>query len=84
MSGIELTRFFMWCTIINGGMLVLWTGAMLCCPNLIYRVHSRWFPMSRETFSAVFYGMLGIFKIFFLIFNFAPWMALLIIRSGLS
>ena len=74
-----LTSFFMWCTIINGGLLVLWTIIYLLAPNLVYRTQSKWFPLPRETFNVVFYSFLGLFKVFFLIFNVVPYVALLIV-----
>jgi hypothetical protein len=74
-----LTSFFMWCTIINGALLVLWTVMCILVPDLVYSLQSKWFPMSRETFNVAIYGFLGLFKIFFLIFNAVPYAALLII-----
>ncbi|HIO92306.1 MAG TPA: hypothetical protein EYG68_05595 [Leucothrix mucor] len=72
-----LTLFFMWCTIINGGILTLWSIFFMFSPDLIYRLQSRWFPVPRETFSAIFYLLIGLFKIFFLTFNLVPYLALL-------
>lgn len=75
-----LTKFFMWCTIINGGLLGLWTVALMIAPSLVYRTQRKWFPLPQEkTFSVVMYGFLGIFKILFLIFNVVPYLALLIV-----
>jgi hypothetical protein len=74
-----LTNFFMWCTIINGGLLLLWTGISLLAPDLVYRTQNRWFPMPRETFTVVFYSFLGLFEIVFLVFNLVPYVALLIV-----
>jgi hypothetical protein len=74
-----LTTFFMWCTIINGGILILWTAFSVLAPDLVYRTQSKWFPIPRETFNVVFYGFLGLFKIFLLVFNVVPYVALLII-----
>jgi hypothetical protein len=74
-----LTTFFMWCTIINGGLLLLWTAFCLFAPDLVYRMQSKWFPISRETFNVVIYSFLGLFKIAFLVFNVVPYVALLII-----
>lgn len=74
-----LTTFFMWCTVINGGLLLLWTGFLLMTPDLVYRLQSKWFPMSRETYNVVIYSFVGLFKIFFLFFNAVPYLALLII-----
>ena len=69
----------MWCTVINWGLLLLWTGFLLMTPDLVYRLPSKWFPMSRETYNVVIYSFVGLFKIFFLFFNAVPYLALLII-----
>lgn len=74
-----LTRFFMWCTIINGALLVFWTVWCIVAPQLVYRTQSIWFPIPRETFNVVMYAFLGLFKIVFLVFNLVPWIALLIV-----
>jgi hypothetical protein len=74
-----LTDFFMWCTIINGALLLLWTGSWLTMPELVFETQKQWFSMSRETFGVFFYGFLGFFKIMFLLFNLVPWIALMII-----
>ncbi len=74
-----LTTFFMWCTIINGGMLILWAAFCVFAPDLVYRTQSKWFPIPRETFNVVIYSFLGLFKIVFLVFNVVPYVALLIV-----
>ena len=74
-----LTRFFMWCTIINGGLYLFWAITWILAPGLVYRTQSRWFPISRETFNLVYYAFLGLFKIVFLVFNVVPYAALLVI-----
>jgi hypothetical protein len=74
-----LTRFFMWCTILNGSILALWSITFLLAPDFIYRLQTKWFPLPRETYNVVIYSFLGLFKIFFLIFNIVPYAALLIV-----
>lgn len=74
-----LTTIFMWCTIINGGILILWTVFSGFAPDLVYRTQSKLFPIPRETFNVVIYSFLGLFKIFFLVFNVVPYVALLIV-----
>ena len=74
-----LTTFFMWCAIINGALLVLWTTMLILAPDLVYRTQSKWFPIPRETFNVVIYAFLGLFKIVFLFFNVVPYVALLIV-----
>ncbi len=74
-----LTTFFMWCTIINGALFIFWSLLLMLIPDRVYRTQSRWFPMPRETFNVVIYSFLGLFKIVYLVFNVAPYIALHII-----
>ena len=74
-----LTAFFLWCTLINGALLVLWTIICMFAPDLVYRTQNKWFPLPRETFNVVIYSFLGLFKIVFLVFNVVPYVALLIV-----
>ena len=74
-----LTSFFMWCTIINSGMLIFLALIYMLAPNLAYRLQSKFIPISRETFDVVFYSFMGLFKVIVLVFNVVPWIALLII-----
>ncbi len=74
-----LTRFFMWCTIINGGIFFLWTVFSMFAPNFIYRTQSKWLPIPRETFNVVIFSFLGLVKVVFFFFNVVPYVALLII-----
>ncbi|HHH75721.1 MAG TPA: hypothetical protein ENL03_01695 [Phycisphaerae bacterium] len=73
-----LTTFFMWCTILSGGMLIFWTLFLVLAPDLMYRMQSKFFPIPRATFNVVMYSFLGLFKIIFLLFNLIPLIALLI------
>lgn len=74
-----LRQFFMWCTVINGGLFVFWTICILAMPDWVYRTQTRFIPISRETFHVAMYGFLGLFKIFFLFFNVVPFLVLLIL-----
>ncbi len=76
----SLTAFFMWCTVINGSLLVFWASMCIWAPELVYRTQSRWFPIPRETFRVLIYSFLGLFKILFLVFSAVPYAALLIVR----
>ena len=78
MTVSDLRTFFMWCTIINGALLVF--SALMCtlAGGFIYRFHSRWYPMPRETFNVVIYSFIGLYKIAFITFNLVPYVALAI------
>ena len=74
-----LTGFFMWCTILNGALLVFWSTMFMLAPDLVYRTQSKWFAISQDTFNTVMYSFLGLFKIVFLVFNVVPYVSLLIV-----
>lgn len=77
---IEVIRaFFGWCTVINGGFLLL---AFLFCAmagDWVHRMHSKWFPMKREAFTLAMYCFIGGMKILFIILNLIPYLALVIL-----
>ena len=74
-----LKTFFMWCSIINICLLLLGFVMWLLTSERIYALHGRWFPMPRETFNALFYALLGLYKIIIFVFNIVPWIVLAII-----
>jgi len=73
-----LTRFFMWCTIIN--FVLLNVSFVICIfgKDMAYRLHTKWFPMPKETFNVLLYSFLGLYKMLFFIFNVVPYVALLL------
>ena len=73
-----LSTFFMWCTVINGGLLILWVLCQMIMPNLLYKTQVTFFPMAKEKFIPIFYLFLGIYKLFFIVFNVVPFVVLLI------
>ena len=75
-----LCVFFMWCTIINAGLLVFSSLILAFAGEWIYRLHTKLFPMSKETFNVVLYSWLGLYKMVFIMFNLVPYIALLIMK----
>ena len=74
-----LRAFFMWCTIINVVLLTISFVFCTCSGDFVYRMHGKWFPMPKETFTVVLYSSLGMYKIFVFMFNVVPHLALLIV-----
>ena len=70
--------FFMWCTIINGALLIVSFVFLACARDWVYRMQSKWFPIPRQAFDVAIYSFLGAFKMFVLGFNLVPYLALLI------
>ena len=80
-----LCVFFMWCTIINVGLLIFMSliftfASVTFAGEWMYRLHSKLFPMPRETFNVVIYSFLGLYKIALIMFNLVPFVALLIMK----
>ena len=78
-----LTNFFMWCTIINGALLVFWAVIFCLAPNLVYNTQKMWIPIEREFFNQALYAFIGLFKTIYIVFNVVPFIALLIIGEKL-
>jgi len=74
-----LTTFFMWCTILNFALLSLSSLICVCAGDWVYRIHSKWFCISRETFNVAIYSFLGLYKVLVFVFNLIPYVALLIV-----
>lgn len=70
----------MWCTIINGGILITWIIVFASAPDFTYRMQTKFFPMSRETFNVVVYSGFAIYRIVFVVFVLVPYVALLIVQ----
>ncbi len=79
MTIVALTDFLMWCTILNLGIMFLWLIFFILAPDVTYRLQTRFFPMSRDTYNTLIYAFLGVYKIVFLVFVLIPYLALLII-----
>jgi hypothetical protein len=75
-----IQTFFMWCTILNAVLLVLTGMIFTFAGDWVYRVQSKWYPISRDAFNVVIYSFIGLFKLFFITFNLVPYVALLIIE----
>jgi len=74
-----LTAFFMWCTILNFALLVLSSLICLCAGDWVYRIHSKWFSISRETFNVAIYSFIGLYKVLVFVFCLIPYIALLLV-----
>ena len=74
-----LQSFFMWCTILNLGILII-TGLFLAIGgDFVYWVKTRFFTISREQFDVAIYCGVGFYKIIVIAFSLVPWIVLEII-----
>ncbi|MBP8303297.1 MAG: hypothetical protein KBE04_04130 [Phycisphaerae bacterium] len=73
-----MRAFFGWCTVLNGGLLILSFLVCALAGDWVYRMHSRWFQIPRGTFNAILYGFLGGMKLVVFLLNLMPYVALVI------
>jgi hypothetical protein len=78
MSLDQLHDFLLWNLIINYAVLLLWFGVLTFAHDWVYRLHTRWFQLTPQSFDVLHYGGMAIYKIGILLFNLAPLLALCI------
>ncbi len=67
---------FAWCTVINMGLLLWWVVFIFLAHDWTYRCHCKWFKLSEESFDAIHYGGMAIFKLGIFMFNLVPYLAM--------
>ena len=84
MSIDQLLQFFLWCSIINAGLLIFIFLLFKVAHGWIYSIHGRWYRLTEEQFDQMIYRMMLYYKSSFFIFNIVPYVALrIIMRSGI-
>ncbi|MCL4525250.1 MAG: hypothetical protein M1492_01915 [Gammaproteobacteria bacterium] len=76
MHAKEMETVLLWSLGINYALLLIWAGAFIWAHDWMYRLHSRWFKLSSETFDAVHYAGMAVYKIGILLLNLVPLLAL--------
>lgn len=77
-----LCRFLMWSLAINYAILITWFLAFVVARDFMHRLHGRWFRLSNDTFDAIHYGGMAVYKLAIFFFNLVPLLALCITRGG--
>ena len=72
----QIREMLGWCTLINIGLMIFSFILLCVMRSFVYRMHTKWFPMSEQTFNAIVYSYLGIYKILVIVFNLVPWLAM--------
>ena len=69
----------LWCLLINVILLMWWFLIIILAHDWVYRMHGRWFKMSREQFDIIHYSGMALHKIFILFFLVVPLLVLWIL-----
>jgi len=80
MTSSELKDVLLWCLGINYVVLLIWFGAFVFAHGWMYRLHTRWFKLSVETFDALHYAGMSVYKIGIILLNLVPLVALYLSR----
>jgi len=78
MTTTEFKTLLLWSLAINYGLLLIWFSAFVFAHETLYDLHRRWFRLSIESFDAIHYGGMALFKIGIFLLNVAPLLALII------
>ena len=85
-EGIEMIEleilqdFFFWCMVINTGIYAFTAIAVLLFRGSICWIHEKIFEFDRETTLKSVHRYLANYKLLITAFNFAPWIAILVIK----
>lgn len=71
-----LTTFLGWASVINIGVLLFTTLAILAIRKPITRIHAKLFGLDESTLANAYFRYLVHYKILVLVFNLAPYFAL--------
>ena len=78
---IETARsFFLWCSIINYAILLLWVVLATLGRGWLYRIWNRWFRLSTEQFDMLNIAGITFYKVSIFLFNIVPCIALYLVK----
>jgi hypothetical protein len=72
----EIKEALLWCVGINYALLLIWFGLFVYAHDWLYRMHTRWFKLSVETFDALTYAGITIYKLGIILLNLVPLVAI--------
>ena len=75
----QLQDFFLWCLLINTGIYALTAIAVVLMRDFVNAVHKKVFGMDEDGVGRSIQNYLGGYRLLITVFNFTPWIALLII-----
>jgi hypothetical protein len=78
---IETARsFFLWCSVINYAILLLWAALATLGRDWMYRLLSRLYRVSTEQFDLLNLAGITLYKTGILLFNIVPCISLYLVR----
>jgi hypothetical protein len=75
-----LERFFFWSMVVNAGIYTLSAIAVVALRGFVYKVHQKLFGLDEDAVAKAVVNYLGNYKLLITVFNFTPWIAILIVK----
>jgi hypothetical protein len=75
----EIKSVLLWCVGLNYVVLLAWFVVFVFAHDWMYRLHGRWFKLSLESFDAIHYAGLSVYKIGIILLNLVPLIALCLV-----
>ena len=76
----KLQEFFFWCMLLNMGIYTLTAISVLVLRDFVCKMLGKMFRLEEATVRKSIQRYLGSYKLLITVFNFVPWIALLIIN----
>nr|WP_307775822.1 hypothetical protein [uncultured Cetobacterium sp.] len=77
---MDILEFFKITSILGIGLLLFSFFIFLLLKDMIYKIHSKFFNISKDRMEEIFYLIYGIFKVLIFIAFIIPYIALSIIK----
>ena len=77
----QIQKFLGWCTVLNFVLLGFTTLMLMIALDWAYSIHGKMFNVSFETYDALLFTYLAIWKALVIVFVFIPYLAIRIIRK---
>jgi len=78
----KLQDFFFWCMLVNMGIYMFSVVSVLVIRDMTVNIHVKLFALDKETVKKSIYMYLAGYKLLIIVFNFVPWITLLIITNN--
>jgi hypothetical protein len=72
----EIKHLLLWSLVLNYALLLFWSGVFILAHDRMYRLHLRWFRLTRETFDALNWAGLTLYKLGIILLNLTPLLAM--------
>ena len=79
---VTLSKVLFGCWIFGFVFVSFWFVLYILAGDFIYRLHGKWFELSRHEMDVIFYCGMGLVKLLVIVFFFIPWLAIrLVLRN---